>query len=125
MEDRRRSPRIVTSLPLKLTDNEYDILTETKNISASGVYCSVDKPIEPMTKLNIIILVPQKKANKKSVKKINCMGVVVRKEYVKTNGHHAYHIGIFFNDMDERDRKILISYLHLENNSHANLKNNA
>ena len=118
MEDRRRSPRIVTSLPLKLTDNEYDILTETKNISASGVYCSVDKPIEPMTKLNIIILVPQKKSGKKSVKKINCQGVVVRKEYVKNNGHHAYHIGIFFNDMNEHDRKILANHLHLEN-SHA------
>ena len=119
MEDRRRHPRIVTSLPLKLTDNEYDILTETKNISASGVYCSVDKPIEPMTKLKIIILVPQKKSGRKTVKKINCQGVVVRKEYVKTNGHHAYHIGIFFNDMNQNDRKTLTGYLHLENNPHA------
>jgi len=119
MEDRRRHPRIVTSLPLKLTDNEYDILTETKNISTSGVYCSVDKPIEPMTKLRIIILVPQKTSGQKTVKKINCQGIVVRKEYVKTNGHHAYHIGIFFNDLNERDRKTLANHLHLENNSSA------
>jgi len=117
MEDRRKHPRLVTSLPLKLTDSEYDILTETKNISASGVYCSVDKPIEPMTKLNIIILVPAKKTKQKTVKKINCRGVVVRKDYVRSNGHHSYHIGIFFNEMNDRDKKVLCNYLNIEHKS--------
>lgn len=114
MDDRRKHPRIVTSLPLKLTDSEFDILTETKNISANGVYCSVNKPIEPMTKLNIVILVPLKRNGKKTVKKINCQGIVVRKEYIKTNGHHAYNIGVFFNDLGKTDAKTLTAYLHAE-----------
>ncbi|MCP4653506.1 MAG: PilZ domain-containing protein [Candidatus Omnitrophica bacterium] len=112
MEDRRKYPRIVTSLPVKLADSDYDILTETKNVSASGVYCCINKPIEPMTKLNIVLLVPIKKNTKKDVKKINCQGVVVRNIYVKDNGNSAYHIGIFFNDITDRDKKTLSSYLH-------------
>jgi hypothetical protein len=111
MQERRKYQRIEGTLPLKLSDSEFDIVTETKNISGSGVYCSVNTPLEPMTKVKIVILLPLKSKGRKSVKKITCGGVVVRKEYVRNNGNHLYYVGIYFNDIKESDRKQLLSYI--------------
>jgi c-di-GMP-binding flagellar brake protein YcgR len=94
-----------------LSDNEFDILTETRNISASGAYCPVNKPLIPMTKLNVVLLIPLKKSRGKVIKKINCSGVVVRQEHIKDNGKYAYRVGIYFSDLKENDRKTLCSYI--------------
>jgi len=112
MNEQRRYPRIEKSLSLKLSDSEFDVVTETKNISGNGVYCAIDKPLEPMTKLNIIILIPLRKNKNKTIKKIHCEGVVVRKEYVRNNAKFAYHVGIYFNEIKEYDRKLLLSYIN-------------
>ena len=111
MRERRKFPRLVKNLPIKLSDDEFDVLTETKNISASGAYCPVSKPLAVMTKLNVILLIPVKKSKGKVIKKINCGGVVVRQEHVKDNGKYAYRVGIYFSDLKESDRKILSSYI--------------
>lgn len=110
--DRRQHPRLSLNLPIKISDPEFDIVTETKNISAAGAYCSVNKKIPEMTKLKVILLVPVKKNKRKLLKKISCEGVVVRNEYVKTNGTHTYHIGILFNEIKQADRKTLALYVN-------------
>lgn len=111
MEERRKFPRIDKVLPLKLSESEFDILTETKNISASGAYCAVNKPLEIMTKLSIVLLIPFKKNNGKVIKKVNCGGVVVRNESAQDNGKYPYRVGIYFNDINDHDRKLLRSYI--------------
>lgn len=112
MKERRRYPRITASLSLKLSDSEYDVLTETRNISGNGVYCSIDRPIEPMTKLEIVILIPIKKNKKKAIKKISCKGIVIRKDCLRTNGKHSYRIGIYFSEISDKDRKALVSFIN-------------
>ncbi|MDD3296664.1 MAG: PilZ domain-containing protein [Candidatus Omnitrophica bacterium] len=112
MEEKRKFPRIDKVLSIKFSDKEFDILTETKNISASGAYCPVNKPVELMTKLNLVLLIPMKKSRAKTIKKINCSGVVVRHEYTKDNGNYPYRIGIYFTDLKETDRKILRNYIN-------------
>ncbi|UCC95577.1 MAG: PilZ domain-containing protein [Candidatus Omnitrophota bacterium] len=119
MEERRKYPRITRTLPLKLSDSEFDVLTESKNISGCGVYCSVDKSIPIMTKLDIVLLVPIRKSRGRVVKKINCCGVLVRSEYLKDNGKHSYTVGIYFNEISEKDRKVLLSYINSFRNKRA------
>jgi len=109
MVDKRKSPRANKVLPIKLTDSGFDILTETKNISASGAYCSMDKPIALMTKLNIVILIPLKKNNKSDIKKISCEGVVVRVDNTNDKTSHPYRVAIYFNGLKESDVKTLRS----------------
>lgn len=117
MDDKRKYPRINKSLPVKLSNCESDILTQTKNISANGAFCSVDQPIELMTKLKIVILFPFSQNNKTVIKKITCEGVVVRQEYIKDNGRHSYCLGIYFNEIKDKDKKLLLSYTnHFESN---------
>jgi c-di-GMP-binding flagellar brake protein YcgR len=111
MNEKRSYPRIEGILPLKLYADDCDLVTETKNISASGAYCSVNKNIEPMTKLDIMLLVPSSKTSRKNVKKINCKGVVVRSEHVQDNGKQSYCLGIYFSEIKEADRRALLSYI--------------
>lgn len=111
MKERRKFPRVNKKLPIKLSDQEFDILTETKNISANGAYCPVNKPLGLMTKLSVVLLVPLQKSRGKVIKKITCGGVVVRQEHVKDNGSYAYRVAIYFNDMKESDRKTLAAYI--------------
>ncbi|MCM8830889.1 MAG: PilZ domain-containing protein [Candidatus Omnitrophica bacterium] len=121
MQEKRKYPRIEKSLSLKLSYTNFDIITETKNISCNGAYCAIDKPIEPMTKLDIVLVFnSDKKNNKKNTKKIHCKGVVVRKELVlNDDGKYIPHIGIYFNEIKERDKKFLASYI----NSHLKTYN--
>ena len=108
--ERRKYPRCNLNLPIKICDSNFDVVTETKNISGNGAYCVVNKEIPVMTKLNIVLLLPVKNDHKKGVKKINCKGVVVRSEYNKNNGQRSYNLGIYFNEIKESDRKQIISY---------------
>ena len=117
MKERRQSPRVSKILPIKLSDSEFDILTETRNVSSSGAYCSVNKPLDLMTKLGVVILLPIQKNKSKTIKKINCCGVVVRLEQDGDSQKHPYRVAIFFSDLKEQDRKILRFYIdsHLIN----------
>ena len=110
--EKRKYQRVDYNLPIKLSDSEFDIVTETKNISASGAYCSVDTEIPTMTKMRIILLIPLKRSTKKHVRRINCEGIVVRNQPVRSNGRHYYDIGIYFNDIKEKDRKAILSYIN-------------
>ena len=115
--ERRRHPRIFKKLPLKLKINSFDLATETLNISSSGVYCQIDKYIEPMTKVNIVLLLPLKLKNNTAVtKKVTCKGVVVRTE--KNPAGDKFNIAIFFSDVPEADAENINRYIetHLQPN---------
>jgi hypothetical protein len=112
MDEKRKHPRIDRNISLKIFGHDFDIVTETKNISASGVYCAINKPLEEMTKLNIVLLLPLKTARKKIIKKIECTGIVIRKDAIKSNSSHLYNVGIYFSDLSAHNRKVLINYIN-------------
>lgn len=107
--ERRRSPRVDSSIPLKISGGEFDIVTESKNLSASGAYCTVDQYLEPMTKLKIHLLLPLKKNDKVVAKKITCSGVVVRTQ-AQSDGK-TFDTAIYFNEIDEKNRKAIAEYV--------------
>ena len=61
IEERRKDPRIKNNIPVKISREDGDVVTETANISRSGAYCRVSEYIEPMTRLKIYLLMPMKK----------------------------------------------------------------
>lgn len=115
MEERRKSPRVKKGLPIKLKqspDKDFDISTETKDISASGTYCFVNRPVETMTKLKITLLFSPQKLKPKNIKKINCEGIVVRSEKSNENLQYPYRIAVFFSKIDSKDKKFLQQYVN-------------
>ncbi len=108
-QERRRSPRLDHTVPLKLSNGDVEIVTETRNVSSSGVYCRVNTYIEPMTKLKIHLLLPVKKSNRISTKRISCHGIVVRTESVPNEEY--FNAAIFFNDLQPKDIQALADFV--------------
>lgn len=108
--ERRRHPRLENNIPLKICSDDFDVVTETKNLSSSGAYCRVNKYLEPMTKLKIHLLLPFKKFNKVVTKKISCQGIVVRAESIP--GDQYFNVAIYFSDIAQKDVNSLNDYIN-------------
>ncbi|OGX32211.1 MAG: hypothetical protein A3G37_00635 [Omnitrophica WOR_2 bacterium RIFCSPLOWO2_12_FULL_46_30] len=111
MQERRKHLRLIKKLPLKVRAGSFDLVTETQNISLSGVCCQVDKFIQPMTKVELLLLLPLRLKNDKiTTRRLGLEGVIVRAEPAKdTQG--KFNIAIFFNNMKETDKINLNRYI--------------
>lgn len=109
-KERRKHPRIAKSLPLKISSDSFDIVTQTRNLSCIGTYCEVDKYLEPLTKLKIILLLPFKKKDAVITKKFSCQGVVVRTENIPLK-NDRYNVAIYFNDIEKKEFKKISDYV--------------
>lgn len=94
--DRRKQPRSEPARPfsLDLRTQDFDMVGEVRNLSPSGAYCRVDKPIAEMTRLMIVLDLDSDQ--------IKCDGTVVRTE--PAPGKNGYHIAIFFNKISKADQ---------------------
>ena len=108
-KERRRDPRVDNQIPVKIYHEDGDIVTETGNVSRSGISLKINKYIDPMTKLKVNLLLPLKKNGKLASKKIHCQGVVVRVENGKDK--NVYNVAIFFNDISQRDAEVIADYV--------------
>jgi hypothetical protein len=112
-QERRRFPRIDdTGLSLKLDLGGFDSMTHTMNISASGVYCKVNNEIPIMSRLKVVLVVPDVSKDGGSHKKIEVTGVVVRQHPVVINGEiKHYDVAIFFEDLSPKNREVISNYI--------------
>ncbi|MBF0484658.1 MAG: PilZ domain-containing protein [Candidatus Omnitrophica bacterium] len=107
--ERRQHHRIENNVPLKLSHEQGDAVTETFNLSRSGAYCQVQGYLEPMTKVKIQFLLPVQKNGKVINKKLTCQGVVVRVE--PAGKDNRFNLAIFFNDITPKNSESLAQYV--------------
>lgn len=112
--ERRRFPRIADEgLSLNLKSDNFDTVTHTLNISASGVYCKIDKELPLMSRVNLRLMIPDVGEGAKDTKTITVSGVVVREHPVIINGQTKhYDVAIFFDDLSKADRDIISAYIN-------------
>ena len=109
-QERRKSPRADNKIAFKFSHEDGDIITETVNISRSGVSCRVNKFIEPMMKVKVNFLLPVKSSAKSTNKRITCHGIVVRTELVSTD-KDFYNVAIFFSEIASKDAEKIDDYV--------------
>jgi len=109
-QEKRRYPRLEHKIPVKISSDHGDILTETKNISCSGAYCRVSQRLEPMTRLRIHLLLPLRKNDKVTTKRIACQGVVVRVTAVNEPQEY-FDTAIFFSDIAPKDIRSISEFI--------------
>lgn len=108
--ERRRTPRISHRVPLGISDGGPVLQTETVNLSETGVYCTLERFLAPMTKLQLEYDLPNHGAGQPV--RITCTGVVVRTEPVITAPDKArYHVAIYFTHLSERDRSAISRFV--------------
>ena len=107
--EKRRYPRVKRNIPLKLENNDFDIVTETKNISCTGAYCLIDRYLPVLTKIKTRILLPSRIKNKDQ--HIDCNGVVVRIEKNNNNLENQYNIAIYFNEISKKNTLLINRFI--------------
>jgi len=108
IKEKRGTPRIEEKLPIRLADGDYSAVVETKNISASGVYFTADKPMPLMSKVVITLLLP---CNHGKNSKVECHGTVVRTAPMEIQGKAMYETAIFFDDITEKAKNMISRYV--------------
>ena len=112
-EERRSFPRIEDEgLSLKLKLGDFDTVTHTLNLSASGVYCKVDKEMPLMSRVKLILMIPDSSKEGGLTRSLEVGGVVVREHPVIIDGKTKhYDVAIFFEDLSDKDREIISNYI--------------
>jgi len=110
--ERRRHPRIKDKdISIKLSGDGFNAITQSLDVSASGVYCKVDRQIPLMTRVQIVLSIPGINPSPSS-DSMTIDGVVVREHPVKENGKIThYDVAIFFNTLLPKERKKLVRYI--------------
>ncbi len=108
-QEKRRHLRLEYKIPVKISSDRGDILTETKNLSCSGAFCSMNLRLEPMTRLKVHLLLPLRKGDVITTKKITCQGVVVRAQAISGQDH--YDTAIFFSDIAPKDSNTINEFV--------------
>ena len=114
-QEKRKFPRIKKNLPLKISRENLDVITETRNISCSGVYCQVATPVPLMSKIKVTILLPLENQGKVKTHKIECRGIIVRSEPVRdldgAQKDSRHNIAVFFTDLTRLQRSKIAQYV--------------
>ncbi|MBI3315129.1 MAG: PilZ domain-containing protein [Candidatus Omnitrophica bacterium] len=97
------------AVPVKISSDDFDIVTETRNISCSGAFCQVGKRLAPMTKLKVHLLLPVRSGTKTVSKRIDCGGVVVRAQSAPQGDR--FNTAIFFSDIKPRDSAAIARFV--------------
>ncbi|MFH1061419.1 MAG: PilZ domain-containing protein [Candidatus Omnitrophota bacterium] len=110
--ERRTDKRFDVQLPIKIGGSDFEIATDTKNISSTGIYCQVDRFLPVMTRLCLKMSIPLIENNRKVEKNIDCKAVVVRIRPESRLEHiNSYQLGLFFTDIKSQDRELISRYL--------------
>ena len=111
--ERRRFPRLTDEgLSLKVKLGDFDSITHTLNISASGVCCKVDKEMPLMSRVRLVLMVPDTSKAEAPVKGLEVDGVVVRGHPVIIDGKtRHYDVAIFFEDLSAKSRETITNYI--------------
>jgi len=116
--EKRKYPRVKDgniSLKVKSGDN-IDIITKSLDISASGLYCKVEKEIPLLSRIKILLILPKSKSGASGAvqtTKIETDGVVVREHPVIMDGRIAhYDLAIFFDNISAKDRESILGYIN-------------
>jgi len=112
-KERRETVRHDRSIPVFFSDTEENgsvLESKTINLAPNGMYCKVNKFIEPYTKLFCTLMHPMEEDSESIIVE----GVVVRCEPPEFSADAKdYNIAVFFSDIAGDDRKRLERWLSL------------
>jgi len=118
--ERRRSSRADARLSMRVEGAPDDgdrtqIVTESQNISASGVYCSSSHYLAPLSKVALTIVLPRLPGGRGAKELIKCEGIVVRCDPPVRRADKRFELACMFSGLDERRRMLLDEFVTWRN----------
>ena len=118
--ERRGRPRADARLSMRLEGPPIDgtdphVVTESQNISSSGVYCTSSRFLAPLSKIALTIVLPRSGGGASGQELIKCEGIVVRCQPVPKKGERLFELACMFSGLDEKRRGMLENFVTLRN----------
>jgi len=118
--ERRREPRVDARLSMRVEGVPDDgqlsqLVTESQNISASGVYCTSSHFLSPLSKVALTIVLPRVPGHVGRQGLIKCEGIVVRCQPVAKRGDRRFELACMFSDLDARRRDLIAQFVTWRN----------
>jgi PilZ domain len=120
--ERRIDPRADARLSMRVegglaeSDDHAHIVTESQNISASGVYCTASHYLAPLSKVALTIVLPKLPGSRGAKELIKCDGIVVRCDAVGAKGREKnFELACMFSGLDDRRRLLLEEFVTWRN----------
>uniref|UniRef100_A0A832I0D6 PilZ domain-containing protein n=1 Tax=Eiseniibacteriota bacterium TaxID=2212470 RepID=A0A832I0D6_UNCEI len=118
--ERRSSARADARLSMRV-EGPHDegaraqIVTESQNISSSGVYCLSDHYLAPLSKVALTIVLPKLPGRRAAEELIKCEGIVVRCDGPRTRSDKHYELACMFSDLDAPRRERIEAFVTWRN----------
>jgi len=119
--ERRETDRADARLSMRL-EGEHDngaraqIVTESQNISASGVYCYSSHFLAPMSKVALTIVLPQMPDVKTRQELVKCEGIVVRCDPTTSRSvGRQFELACMFSDIELSQRERIEAFVTWRN----------
>lgn len=119
--ERRVSLRVDARLSMRVEGSPEggataQIVTESQNISASGVYCLSSHFLPPLSKVQLTIVLPKLPGHAHSQELIKCEGIVVRCESLAARrGDPQYQLACMFSGLERGKQEILEEFVTWRN----------
>ena len=116
--ERRTRPRADARLSMRVEgtfeDNAAQIVTESQNISSSGVYCTSSHFLSPLSKVALTIVLPRLPGTQ-AKELIKCEGIVVRCQATAKKGEKRFELACMFSGLDPEKRALLDEFVAWRN----------
>lgn len=119
--ERRRMSRADAQLSMRVEGASADaalapIVTESRNISGSGVYCVSPHYVAPLSKVAVTLVLPGLPGRTPRRRLLKCEGVVVRcQNQVLTGKERAFELACSFLGLEDDTRQLLDEYVMWRN----------
>lgn len=107
--ERRKDPRADARLSMRVEGapdgDTAHIVTESQNISASGIYCYSSHYLAPLSKVDLTIVLPNLPGGQGVQELIKCEGIVVRCEgTTHREQEEQFELACMFSELDDERR---------------------
>lgn len=119
--ERRRKVRTDARLSMRVEGQAADsasaqVVTESQNISSSGVYCRSSHFLAPYSKVDLTIVLPRLPGVRAGNELLKCEGIVVRCDAAAARrGDKGFELACMFSALEPRHREMLESYVTWRN----------
>jgi len=119
--ERRRKARTEARLSMRVEGVPVDgqpaqVVTESQNISASGVYCRSSHFLAPFSKVDLTIVLPHMPGVRPGNELLKCEGIVVRCDPATAKrGDKGFQLACMFSDITQRHRELLEEFVTWRN----------
>ncbi len=119
-DERRRHRRVPARFPFRIVSDGKEETFELVDLSESGVRIRCLHAIAPMTRIRVSMTLPAKRVGAGTDVRFETLGVVV---WSHRSLEAIYDTGVFFSDLDERQRSVLRAYVVSHGDTEAESEN--